>query len=361
MKPGMGKGLGLNKRWPSRLRNIWIQNGAFILVASFSAVVLTQPKVTAVALSAILFLALGVSLIFERRAFCRYLCPVGGFIGLYSQISPLELRVKDTGLCADHTEKTCYSGSAEGYGCPWGVFPPGQIKNTYCGLCMECLRTCPHDNIALQIRPFGEDLNQSRGRRLDEAFKGFIMLGSALAYALVLLGPWGKLKLAAYSVGSLPWLLYVISFLFFVLVALPGLFWVCVRLGGWLSRSNVRPRRAFITLAYALVPLGLGGWVAFSLSFVLTNLSYVWGVLSDPFGWGWDLFGTAGANWTPFITGLLPMLQSGILLGGLVWSLNTTTKLVGENLAGEKALVQAIPVMAFCLVMTLTFLVVLVA
>ena len=30
----------------------------------------------------------GTSLVFERRAFCRYLCPVGGFIGLYSQSRP---------------------------------------------------------------------------------------------------------------------------------------------------------------------------------------------------------------------------------------------------------------------------------
>ena len=35
-------GTGLSRRWPNKLRNIWLQNGAFILLALFSAVILTQ-------------------------------------------------------------------------------------------------------------------------------------------------------------------------------------------------------------------------------------------------------------------------------------------------------------------------------
>ena len=77
-----GKGYGLRRRWPNPLRNIWVQNGAFLLLALFSAVILTVPRVSALVLAAFLLVAIAASLIFERRAFCRYLCPVGGFIGL---------------------------------------------------------------------------------------------------------------------------------------------------------------------------------------------------------------------------------------------------------------------------------------
>jgi hypothetical protein len=342
------------------LRNIWLQNGAFVLAALFSALVLTQPRATAVVLTAFLFLAVGVSMVFERRAFCRYLCPVGGFIGLYAQLAPLEVRVKDTAVCAAHTEKTCYTGSvsgpASGYGCPWGVFPGGLVKNTYCGACMECLRTCPHDNIAIQLRPFGADLAQARDRKLDEAYKAFIMLGSAMVYGLVLLGPWGQLKLAAYSVGSLPWLGYALAFIFFVLVALPGIFWLCVRLGRWLASSETPERRAFVTLAYALMPLGMAAWIAFSLAFVFTNLSYVWAVLSDPFGWGWDLFGTASVAWTPYLAMVVPALQALVLLGGLAWSSLAARRLAEEAAPGRSAAWQAAPVIVFCLGATLALL-----
>jgi polyferredoxin len=179
------------------LRNILLQNASFLLLA-LSSVLLTTPTITAIA-AAMLFAAIGLSMIFERRAFCRYLCPVGGFIGLYSQTAPIELRIKDKQVCVACEGKPCYNGSAAvltatagspnsaaGYGCPWDVFPGGLTKNTYCGLCMECIRTCPHDNIAVNARPFGADLSKPT-RRMDETFKSFIMLGSAMIYATVLL------------------------------------------------------------------------------------------------------------------------------------------------------------------------------
>ncbi len=345
LAPG-GRGLGLGWRWPNRLRNIWLQNGAFTLVALFSAVVLTQPSVTAIVLAAFLFVALGASLIFERRAFCRYLCPVGGFIGLYSQVAPIEVRVKDTAVCAAHTEKTCYTGNADGYGCPWQVFPGGLAKNTYCGTCVECLRTCPQDNIAINIRPFGADLLKPAGRKLDEAFKAFIMLGSAMAYSAVMLGPWGGIKLAAYSVGSVAWFGYALAFLVFIFGILPGLFLTAVLLGK-LSASRCPTRKAFTSFAYALVPLGLAAWIAFSLSFVFANISYLWPALSDPLGWGWNLFGTAGVGWTPYLTNVVPSLQAMVLIGGLTWASATAGKISVELKS------NALPVIIFCVVVTL--------
>lgn len=374
-------GAGLSRRWPRKLRNIWLQNGAFILIALFSAVILTQPLVSSLVLVGLLVLAIAMSLIFERRAFCRYLCPVGGFIGLYSQLAPIELRVKDTHLCATHSDKTCYTGNADGYGCPWGVFPGGLVKNTNCGTCMECLRTCPYDNISLNLRSFGSDLEQVKGRKLDEALKAFIMLGSAITYSAVMLGPWGKLKSAAFSVGSSDWLLYAITFLSLMLVVLPGAFYLCVAFGQHLAdrRMNVKGsisfswralKKPFIAFAYALVPLGLTAWIAFSLSFVLVNISYLFSTLSDPLGWGWDLFGTAEAAWNPYITQLVPIFQVGILLLGLFWASRTARRTAAQlNTMRHSQLKpdaqaqnhNAYPVAMFCLVTTAILMILLVA
>jgi len=356
--PNIKGGFTLGRRWPNKLRNIWLQNGSFALVALFSAVALTQPSVTAIVLAAFLFLAVGASLIFERRAFCRYLCPVGGFIGLYSQLAPIEVRAKDPSLCATHTEKTCYTGSADGYGCPWQVFPGGLTKNTYCGTCVECLRTCPHDNIAINLRPLGADLQQPTGRRLDEAFKAFIMLGSAMAYSLVMLGPWGAAKTAAYSVGSMAWAGYAAAFLIFIFGLLPGLFWIAVALSKKI-RPHPRPlprkrergkgeggtRKAFVSFSYALIPLGLTAWVAFSLSFVLANISYLWPAISDPLGWGWNLFGTAAMEWTPHLAQAAPTLQVIALVGGLLWASATARQIAGDLKYSTRA---SLPVIAFC-------------
>src|SRR5512139_2274139 len=318
LSPPEKKPKWLNRRWPRAFRNIWLQNISFLLLALFSSVLLTTPYITSIVLAAMLFAAIGLSMVFERRSFCRYLCPVGGFIGIYSQTAPIELRIKDKQVCASCVGKPCYDGSSAGYGCPWDVFPGGLTKNTYCGLCMECIRTCPHDNIAINARPFSADLAKPT-TRIDEAFKAYIMLGAAMIYAGVLLGPWGTLKDAAYNVGTSAWMLYAILFLSFIFIFLPGLF----SIGILPVKSSIPFKQRFAALSTALIPLGLMFWVAFSLSFVLTNASYILAALSDPLGLGWNLFGTAGIAWQPMLTTILAPAQTLALVGGLVWSART--------------------------------------
>jgi polyferredoxin len=347
-RPG-GKLYTLGKQWPRALRNIWLQNAGFLGVALFSSVILTTPMATALVLLGFVIVAIGTSLVFERRTFCRYLCPVGGFIGLYSQVAPIELRVKDTAVCASHTEKTCYTGSDDGYGCPWLVFPGGLTNNTYCGLCTECLKTCTRDNIAIFVRQPGADLLNTTGHKLDEAYKGLIMLACAFIYSTVLIGPWGVLKETARAVGTPGWFAYAGAFLVLNLVILPGLFWLAVRVGraldpkGFANPSGLT--KLFSDYAAVLVPLGLTAWVAFTLSFVLINFSYAWSVLSDPLGWGWNLLGTADLKWTPYIPGLVPYLQVPVLLLGLTAAIALALRTARQHSQSPWA---ATPVAAFC-------------
>jgi ferredoxin len=342
-------------KWPRALRNIWLQNGVFTLVALFSAVILTHARVTALVMGAYAISAIALSILFERRVFCRYVCPVGGLIGLYSLVAPIELRVKDPAVCRAHKTKDCCVGNEKGYGCPWMIYPGTLERNTYCGLCGECMRTCPLDNVVINLRPPGADLIPGRGeRRLDEAYKGFIMAGSALLYSAVFLGPWSAIKEAAYHVLTWPWVGYAAAFLLINLALVPGLFLGAVaagrRLGGAQDRSL---RQSFVDYAYVLVPLGLAAWVAFSLSFVLINVSYAWPLISDPFGWGWDLFGTAAIPWTPYLSGLIPSLQVPVLLVGLLSSIRLAFQTARSHSVRPRA---ALPVVAVCAMMTGGFL-----
>jgi polyferredoxin len=355
-RPG-GKLYTLGQKWPKFLRNIWAQNLGFLAVALFSAVILTDARATAMVLLFFIVLALATSLVYERRTFCRYLCPVGGFIGLYSQVAPIEMRVKDHDICLSHQEKTCYTGSDDGYGCPWLLFPANNTANTFCGLCTECLKTCPKDNIALFIREPAKELQQTRGHRLDEAYKGLIMLAAAFIYSTVLIGPWGYLKETARAVGTPAWFVYAGTFLLLTLAIVPGLFWLCVHLGAWLNRRisgsaaevagqpPAKPVSLFADYARLLVPLGLAGWMVFTLSFVLINFSYAWPALSDPFGWGWNLFGTAGLNWTPYLSGLVPYLQIPVLLAGLAFTIALALRTARQH--GQTPW-GALPVSIFC-------------
>jgi hypothetical protein len=210
---------------------------------------------------------------------------------------------------------------------------------------MECIRTGPHDNIASNLRAFSADLAKP-SIRMDEAFKAFIMLGSAMIYAGVLLGPWGTFKDAAYNVGTSAWFIYAIIFLAIIFGVLPG----CFTLGILKMKSRFPVKRRFASLATALIPLGLMFWVAFSLSFVLTNASYIIAALSDPLGLGWNLFGTANAVWQPMLTSILAPAQTLALVGGLIWSARTAQK------AANEVKVSSIPVIVYCFILTLVML-----
>ena len=344
---------GLNLRWPKRLKGSWLQSSGFLLIGLFSAVTLTDARVTAWVLLGLFGLAIGLSLVFERRTFCSYLCPIGGFTGIYAKTAPVEVRVIDTTLCAAHSDKTCYQE------CPWGLYPLALRDSAQCGLCLECLRSCPQDNIAVNLRPFGTDLIANIGQarqsnRLDEAFLALVMLGSALAFSAVFTGPWGGLKTAAFAIGSYKWLLYGLGFLALNLVVMPGSFALAVWTGHRFSGSKTQLRRAIASQAQTLLPLGLFAWIAFTISFAFPKANYVLSVLSDPLGWGWNLLGTINPTWSPDVSSFSPVLQIALLLVGLFWSASVAQRLAKTD--ARQNFRQTLPVLAFCLAFSLAML-----
>ena len=105
------------------------------------------------------------------------------------------------------------------------------------------------------------------------------------------------------------------------------------------------------------MPLGLAAWTAFSLSFVFINISYAIPVVSDPFGWGWNLFGTADYKWTPYVPQVLPYLQTPVLLVGLAMSVVLGHGISQENLGdGPQARRSLIPIAFLLTAITLALL-----
>jgi polyferredoxin/peroxiredoxin len=333
---GRQKSFGLGKRWPNKWRNLWPLVLLFFVSTWFSAFFTVRPLATFILLGTIIGVAVIISLIFEKRTFCLFVCPVSGFQGLYSNFSACEVRVKDPEICKKHTPKTCVVGSDKGYGCPWMELPFDMNRNTYCGMCMECFKTCPHDNMAVNVRPFGKDLLAPRRktddsyhrRGTDEAFKALSMVGIFLAFFLAFQSPYARLKDMARGTTGMGFLSYISELTFTDFLLVPGAFLLFAWLSKLSSRDKaVKLKSVFVNFSYCLIPLGLAIWAAFSVGIILPNGSYIVHVVSDPFGWGWDLFGTANFVWTPFLTIATPYLQVGLTLVGLLFALEYGFKL----------------------------------
>jgi polyferredoxin len=353
------KFFGLQKRWPKRLSNIWLQNFGFLFLATFSALLVTRPLVSAILFGMLILLAAGLALVYRLRTFCNYVCPISGFLSLYAMTSTVELRSADKDVCLKCTTKSCIRGSDRGWACPWNVYMGKLDRNNYCGLCFECVKSCPNDNISLYLRPFSTSDVLLRG--YDEVWKASIMLMLAFSYSIVLLGPWGWLKDWANISEMRDWGgfgLFAAGQALLALVIFPGLYYLSIRLAKWYARADAIPtRELFLKYAYMLVPMGLLAWIAFSVPLIMVNGSYIISVVSDPLGWGMNLFGTAEFPWKPLWPQWVPFVQVPILLAGFYFGLRGLNK-VGSQLFSDPVQLRRslVPPSVLLLGVTLVFL-----
>lgn len=260
--------------WPRGSSDDW---AAPLLAAGFAAILLWESLAdlenTARLSSCLLLLitagAVIGSLRFEKRFWCRYLCPVGGMNGLFAKLSILELRAQ-VGTCSGSCSTYgCFKGGpavGEGLataGCPLGTHPAHLSSNRNCVLCMTCAQACPHRSVQLSLRPPAADLQ----RDLDapEAEAGLILV---LAGDLTL-HHWQKL------LGSLPFapssltegpLLPRLAFGALAL-ALPALGFLLMR--PWFTPQRLR------RILYALLPLLWGLLLARYLPLGMTEAGRV--------------------------------------------------------------------------------------
>jgi hypothetical protein len=87
------------------------------------------------------------------------------------------------------------------------------------------------------------------------------------------------------------------------------------------AKTKLHIKEVFLNSAGAILPLGLMMWIAFVIPMLFVNITFIIQSASDPFGWGWDFFGTANIPWHQFLPRLIPWLQTLLVLSGLHLSL----------------------------------------
>lgn len=296
----------LNRKWPRILRNFWVPTVFFIVLTwMFLNIGLAEnPLYTAlVSLGLFIVPAILISLIFQRRTFCRYVCPIGGVIGAYSMTAPLEIRNRSDKVCRSCKDKSCYRGSEKGYGCPMFIMPQTMETNTYCTMCTECIKTCPNDNVALNIRPFMSDLWKTRKLGIDVAMIVIIMLGITVFQTLEMLEPWTDISDALTEATGLgEHVILTVSYLALGVIAPIIIFAIWSLVTKLISGNIAKLRSIFIGFSFAFLPIALSSHMAHNLVHFLGEAPPATvPVISDPFGWGWNLFGTANLILEPLL------------------------------------------------------------
>ncbi|MCG6136201.1 MAG: sigma 54-interacting transcriptional regulator [Nostoc sp. LLA-1] len=253
------------KGWPRQQAEKW---GGWFLFGLFTLIFLWEElwnlENTAYLSACLLLLitagAMIFSALFERRFWCRYLCPIGGMNGLFAKLSMTELRAQQ-GICsATCTTYQCYKGGPEKgegmetNGCPVYSHPAQLEDNRDCVLCMTCLKACPHRSVEFNLRPPGIELWTTHVTRSYEVALLFLLLGGVYLHRLPELQSWLGLQVNL----NVFWQHLGLSILTLIIPA------AVVFAGyGLMQLFNFRRKpRPFIELAYGYLPLVLGGNLA---------------------------------------------------------------------------------------------------
>ncbi len=262
------------RAWPRWLRTKWPAAGLLLVffIAYEAGELWARPWWTACVAVGFFVAAFVVDGVFRSGTFCKYVCPIGQFNFINSIISPFDVRVRSTNVCADCHTRECIRGSADGPGCEMGLFLPRKGGNLDCTLCLDCIHACPHDNIGIvAATPCGElwreRLRSGVGRlsrRTDVAAVVLLLVFAAFVNAAGMVGPVMELEnrvavaLGIRSRAAVVTILYAVCL---VLVPL-GVVAMAAVVGERWSGGRDRWRAVATRFAYAFVPLGFAMWLA---------------------------------------------------------------------------------------------------
>ncbi len=344
------KALGLGLKFPEPLARFgfvlpvasfliltWIEE--FFNIAGPGTPAYTSWMVVGIVSAALLFF-----LVFERRTFCRYVCPLTTLIGTVGSVGSVAgFRTRDRDVCLSCKTKDCMRGSEDGYGCPWYTWPGSADSNLYCGLCSECYKSCPEGNVGLFLQKPLTSVIAPRRRRIDVAW------GIALLWGLVLYQQFNATSAFApvdnwlNSTLHFPHYPDPVDYLGFIAIGasiVAAVSWAVgrgfasravgfVRTGHFLDRSS-RFRAFFAPVAYGLIPVVGADYFARQLPKFLQSAPRVVPAIEHIFG-----FSSTKSSLYSFslmTNGWIVVTQVAVVLLGTAAAAWATWKIAGREL-----------------------------
>ncbi len=316
------------RSWNTQWLNRW---GAWLLFGGFVAIYLWEqlwdlPHHAYLSAWLLLTIAAGAvifSLIYERRLWCRYLCPIGGMNGMFAKLSMIELRSTQQ-VCGSQCHTFgCYRGShatpitfadalpTEGQaslGCPLYSHPAQLQDNRDCMLCMTCLKTCPNRSAQLNLRfPASDLLDNHHGFWAEVALLLLLFGGVFMHHAHTIL--------AWLGIGSLPVDADHLFTSIPIALALLSVPTVLTFVTHAIAQSLDPEQPSYLTVIYAYLPFTLAANLAHYIPAAITEAGRVLPVFAQTLGFSGEHLPTL--TWSLDVA---QFLQGVTLLSALVFS-----------------------------------------
>jgi ferredoxin len=277
----------LHRTLPASLRNLYPALLMLMILTwlELGVGITDSPYATASLALMMVVLATFTLVVFEGKAFCRYICPVGRTIGVYGQLAAVELRPIDTDICGQCETLACFHGTQTIDPCPTKLVMGRLQESTYCISCGNCTQSCPDSNIAWRLRTPSVEAIQDARPHLDESLFVLGLLALTGFHGLTMLPAWetwiSALGRFLNDSGQLL-VSFTTSLIGYVALVL-GLFTGCVVITSWLARTGSFAR-TFSVLAFSVLPLAFAYHLSHNLNHLLRESGSLDLLLRNPLG-----------------------------------------------------------------------------
>jgi transcriptional regulator with AAA-type ATPase domain/NAD-dependent dihydropyrimidine dehydrogenase PreA subunit len=280
--------IGIKKfKVPSFISEYGVYLSAFglglIIWAEVATDMPNSPTATGFLLLSIAFFAILSGIFFERRLWCRYLCPLGKLGAVYSGCSIVEWRANNSICNSTCKDNVCYKGNNQTRGCPLYQGPFSLHSNQNCIICGHCVKLCPNDSPVLNLRIPGHELWASLTPEKVTTIFVPVIIGTQIFRGIEHLSFFQQIE------GSfLPmWLIYGI-----LLFATTVASFIYTRISSIVVFGHMKANFSIKSnlIIHAIIPLIFTFEIVYQLKPLLTRFGHFFPTLGRQFGFNWDFW-----------------------------------------------------------------------